>query len=581
MNIKNNKDLDDVNRDKNGYIPVHRYNSLPPKDDNGRVRISARNKEKQQNHLADTNKDDKKVVIEVDEVDDFVTASITKSSEEQEPTKSENKDKKKNKKKKGKKKNKSTKGVKKSPELLREMPFHPDKKINKIIKELLHNLKIKKISNDSDVVDIFMQPYKNYIRFNVDEGQFYWYTGKYWKVDDEYQVYKCIEKVCYEINCTLKENNADKSALKQIILYGNNRFIKNLLEMTKTRCVCHSEDFDKHTYLLNVRNGTVNLKTKELQEHNPEDMITQFIDIDYNSDATGGRFGDFIPEICACDKELVKYLQVMYGYALTGETREQCFFIERGSGSNGKSTLNEVISEVVTQYTERVNSSLFQKSGNTSANAPTPEVAKLVKIRILFCSETDDNRLREALIKEYTGGTKITARELYGKPFIYMPQFTIIFDGNILPTINGVDHGIWRRIVVVPFNRKFDKDITLKDTLLQEKEVILKWLIDGAYKYYKKGLPECKAVKEATKKYREEENIVESFLEHAVITYSDSKYPASALYSAYSQYCTNCCSTPVNNKLFKAALTMKGYKSKRTNKGMVWMEICPKDDICE
>lgn len=245
---------------------------------------------------------------------------------------------------------------------------------------------------------------------------------------------------------------------------------------------------------------------------------------------------EFIPEICAYDEELAKYLQVVYGYALTGETREQRFFLEKGNGANGKSTLNEVIATVVSDYTDRVDSSLFQRKQYASVNSPTPELSKLKGKHIVFCSETDNNQLNEAKIKEITGGTKITARALQKDPFTYMPEFTIIFDGNNMPTIKGTDHGIWRRIVVVPFDCTFDKDVTLKDTLLQEKEVILKWLIDDAYKYYKKGLPKCKAVKKATEAYREEDNTVESFIKYGITEDSDNKCPAKSLYLSYERY---------------------------------------------
>ena len=310
-------------------------------------------------------------------------------------------------------------------------------------------------------------------------------------------------------------------------------------------------------------------------------MISQFIDVDYNPDAADGRFGRFIFEICNKDQELAAYLQVLYGYAVTGETQEQKFFIEHGSGSNGKSTLNSVVSEVVGKYASQVDSSLFRKKENGSANAPTPEVAKLEKVRIVFCSETNYNELNESKIKAYTGGTKIPARALYHDSFEYMPQFTIIFDGNNMPTINGTDDGIWRRIVVIPFACRFEKDITLKDTLLSEKETILKWLIDGAYQYYQEDWPESKAVKKATDAYRAEENTVGAFIKYGITEEHGIKCSAKDLYLAYEKYCNDCGNTPVHVKAFKAAMNMQGYKSKRSNKGVFWIGISPKNDVSE
>lgn len=553
---------EDLKCDEDGYIQMHRIHKSPPKTKGGAYIIDSRkNKDKQKNYLSN----------ELETFDDNVLFS--EPIPEKEVTKP-----KKCKNKKKKKANRFT-GIQKAPQKIRKMPFHPNKKINNIIKERIDNIKLKNaLSNDIYCVDIITALYSECILYNIDEHKYYWYTGKFWRADNDYVVYNFVVKVMYELNRVIKKNS-DEATSKQSNLYCNHRFIKNILEMMKTRCVCHSEDFDKYPYLLNVNNGTVNLLTKKLQEHNPKDMLTQFIDVDYNPNATGNRFSDFILEICNDNKELAEYLQVVYGYAITGETCEQCIFIEKGYGANGKSTLNDIISIVVADYTERVDFSLFQKKQYASANAPTPELAKLKGKHIVFCSETDDNRLNEAKIKEITGGTKITARALHKDPFSYTPEFTIILDGNNLPTIKGTDYGIWRRIIVIPFERKFDKDVTLKDTLLQEKEVILKWLIDGAYNYYKNGLPKCKAVKKATNEYRSEENTVESFISHGIIENSGSKCSAKVLYTAYEKYCINCGSSPVSIKAFKAALTMQGYKNKRNNKGVFWVGICPRDDM--
>lgn len=189
----------DLDCDSTGRQIIHSRKKSSPNVEDGRVRIAARNKDKNsQNYLADTNKNNEKVVSELDELDDFVSELPM----EQEPTKPKNKGRKK---KKGKKKNKQMNGMNKSPEQRKKMPFHPDKKINEIIKNRFGSLKIKKISNDSDFVDLYMQCYKGYIRYNVDECQWYWYTGKYWKADSEYTVYNFAIKLDYEINRMLKK----------------------------------------------------------------------------------------------------------------------------------------------------------------------------------------------------------------------------------------------------------------------------------------------------------------------------------------------------------------------------------------
>ena len=390
-------------------------------------------------------------------------------------------------------------------------------------------------------------------------------------------IYKFVCKSIYEITCRLDENIVDKSAFRSNLQYGNHKFIRDLIKMLETMFCCHSEDFDTNPSLVNVKNGTIDLASKELRKHSPEDKITKLINIKYDSNAIGKRYDKFISEICDDDSELAAYLQILYGYALTGETCEQKFYMEQGTGSNGKSTLNDVIDTVTGDYAERVDFTLFQKSRYASANSPTPELAKLKGKHIVFCSETGEDILNEAKLKEITGGTKITARALYGHSFSYSPEFTIIFDGNNLPTIKGTDNGIWRRIVIIPFKRTFDKDSTLKSALLAEKEAILKWLIDGAFTYYESGFPKCTAVTKATKEYRDEENTVEAFLKYATKKNCNSKCSAQQLYAAYEQYCSNCGGSPVSIKSFTSAMKMNEYKRKRTSKGVFWIGICLND----
>ena len=204
-------------------------------------------------------------------------------------------------------------------------------------------------------------------------------------------------------------------------------------------------------------------------------------------------------------------------------------------------------------------------------------MAKLVNKRIVFCAETDNLEINEAKLKEITGGTKITARKAYGNPFSYMPQYTIIFESNNKPTIKGTDYGIWRRIKVIPFQCTFKKDVTLKEVLLKEQKVILKWLVDGAYNYYKAGFPACKAVKKATNQYCENEDTVGVFVKYAAKRKDDGKCPARILYDAYEKYCKNCGMPSVSIKEFKYAMESKGFTQKRNNQGVFWLGICLND----
>lgn len=465
---------------------------------------------------------------------------------------------------------------------IKKTDFHKNEDISKIIEKRLKGIAKKIVKehkdqnlevNDMFFVNVIIKAYKEYILFDVDAGKWLWWTGKQWKYDNESIVYGFCMKTIYELKEYLKADTKFGQDVSALQAYGNHRAVRSVMNMLKTRCQCHTTDFDNSKHLLNVSNGTVNLITKKLQKHNPNDKITKIVNVDFRENEIGKKFRKFVLEISNHDEELAEYLQIAYGYLTTGETREQCIFLESGNGANGKSTLNSVINEIMEDYVDTVSFDLFKRGSGGSASGPSPELAKLPAKRLVFCSETSTAPLNEAKIKEITGGEKITARALYSDPFTYLPQFTLVFETNSKPTINGADFGIWRRIVVIPFLCKFKKNPSLKDELLQEKEAILNWLIEGAYRYYKNGLPKCRAVKTATERYMEAEDTVGAFVKYCLKDDKDSRCRAKDMYAAYERFCNEECRTPLNIKEFKRGMEAKGYTGKRVNSGMMWLGV--------
>lgn len=80
--------------------------------------------------------------------------------------------------------------------------------------------------------------------------------------------------------------------------------------------------FDRHKGLLNVANGTVRLRTGEVQEHRREDYLTRIAPVEYSAGAACPLWERFLEEITGGDARLAHYLQVMVGYMLSGSTQE-------------------------------------------------------------------------------------------------------------------------------------------------------------------------------------------------------------------------------------------------------------------
>jgi hypothetical protein len=164
----------------------------------------------------------------------------------------------------------------------------------------------------------------------------------------------------------------------------------------------------------------------------------------------------FLDDIFECDHELIGFVQRAIGYSLTGSTSEQCLFIMIGDGANGKSTFINVINKLLGLYgSTAASQTLIANGGNSIGD----DLVDLIGARLITVSETEEGQsLAEAKIKQMTGGDRLKGRPLYGTHI----QFNIIgklwLATNSLPQINNTDHGIWRRIKAIPFNRTFSAE---------------------------------------------------------------------------------------------------------------------------
>jgi putative DNA primase/helicase len=235
-----------------------------------------------------------------------------------------------------------------------------------------------------------------------------------------------------------------------------------------------AEDLDRNPWLLNVRNGTVDILTGEFREHRQEDMITKLANVDYEPSADCPLWKQFIREIMNYKPELVNFLQTAAGWALTGNIEEQTMFILYGSGANGKTTFLNTIQFLLGDYAIATPTESFMKK---NADQNTNDIARLRGTRFVTTTEAEQGRRRsERLVKEVAGKDQITARFLYGEYFNFTPTFKIFMATNHKPVIKGTDYGIWRRIKLIPFTTTIPQekqDKSLEAKLKQEASGIL------------------------------------------------------------------------------------------------------------
>lgn len=336
-----------------------------------------------------------------------------------------------------------------------------------------------------------------------------------------------------------------------------------------------SQDLDSDPRLLNVANGTLELRTGRLREHRPADLITKQTPVPYDRDATCPQWVRFLRRILADNGELLGFLQRAVGYSLTGETIEQVLFILWGLGNNGKSVFLDVLRSLLGDYGRAADFATFLEWHSEGARS---DVARLQGARFVPAIETGDGqRLAEGLVKKLTGGDVITARFLYAEHFEFQPTFKLWLATNHKPTIRGTDHAMWRRIRLVPFTVTIpeeERDLQLAEKLRAELPGILNWAIEGCLTWQRDGLGVPPAIRAATEAYRSEMDVLGGFLEECCEMGPSYKSFAAALYETYRRWCERSGERALPQRGFGRALQERALiRVKSTGGVMAWFGL--------
>ncbi len=432
--------------------------------------------------------------------------------------------------------------------------------------------------NAKRLVDKFGQD----IRYCYNRKSWYFWTGKKWCIDESGEIKRLADLVVDDLkNEAFRTDDLElqKQKLKFAYKTANSNSKEAMVKESQhlDGIPASPNDFDSYDMYLNTQNGIVSLKNGEIIEHSREYLMSKITTVENNKDsATPTRWLQFLDEITDGDKELQKYLQKCVGYSLTGDTSEQCMFFLYGMGNNGKSTFLDTISSILGDYACNVqpDTLMVKKNDNVSS-----DIARLKSIRFVTCEEpTEGVRLNEGLVKQLSGGGKVTCRFLYGNEFEYEPEFKIWVSTNHKPVIRGTDLGIWRRIRLIPFTVSIPKekvDKHLKFKLLNEYPAILRWAIEGCNLWKHEGLEMPESVKHATDDYKNEMDLLQSFIESRLVI-TNSMYdqlPATDVYNAYRNWAKDNGEYEMTSRRFGSEITKKLPDKKRTGSGIVYTGV--------
>jgi len=345
--------------------------------------------------------------------------------------------------------------------------------------------------------------------------------------------------------------------------------IDAMIALARSMVPIAPDDLDVRPWLLNALNGTVDLRTGELREHRREDLITKLAPVEYDPNAEAPRFARFLLEIFGGDEDLISFVQRFAGYSLTGSTEERAFAILHGRGKNGKTTLVELLEDVMGDYAtttdaETILAKRYQGVGN--------DVAALKGARFVATAEVEQGRaLAESKVKSLTGSDTVTARFLYAEPFSFKPEFKLWLSTNNKPVIRGTDDAIWDRIRLIPFTQRFEgaaADPRLPEKLRAEAAGVLAWMVQGCVQWQRDGLGEPDKVVAATEGYRVEMDALAAFIDEDCIVRPDTWCKFSDLYAAYTRWCEESNEHPEKKRRFADSLTERGFAAAKGTKNV-------------
>lgn len=447
--------------------------------------------------------------------------------------------------------------------------------------------------SELDAARYFSQEYGQDIRFCEAAGGWLIWDGKRWKPDNDGGIYRLADELTDRIlnlAATLNLSHGDRKQLFAFALtLRRKRGIENFVSLAEHLtgiAIGDPQHFDADPMLLNVNNGTIDLRTGQLRAHAQCDLLTKVVPVDYDRNAQCERWLQFLDEVFDHDVELVQFIQRAIGYTLTGETREHAFFLLHGKGRNGKSTLVYVVDALLGDYGTSTPPDTFL---NRKPGAPTNDLARLRGRRFVSSIETSERAaLAESFVKAVTGGDKISARFLFAEYFDFEPLIKLWFSTNHKPNIKGVDEGIWRRVKLVPFSESFEgdrEDPMLREKLLRELPGILGWAVRGCLEWQQHGLQEPAAVKAATASYRNEMDTLAAFIDDRCNVDSTAETPTTELYRSYKAWAEENGEKPLSNQMFGRLLAERGFESFRTTKRRSWKGLalrnnhaCDEDD---
>lgn len=396
-----------------------------------------------------------------------------------------------------------------------------------------------------------MERIYTWLKFDYVHTEAGWrrWNGKYWEDNAQGKLYLDVVDKFQALRDLSKEAESEAVSDKDLKLAAertkyfnqccNVARINAAIELAKERFARKEKEFDANPDLLNFENGTVDLRTGELRPHDRRDLITKTTRYAIDKDGQCLTFKKLIFDAMGQNDENGLFLLQCLGSALSGCVKDQIILLNHGAGSNGKSTLFDyVMLRVMGDYGKAINIKSFLDTHASRQIGPRPDLVSLRGVRYGTMSEPPTNsNLDEALIKSFTGGDKVTYRDLHKGDVEFLPTLHLFMSYNVEPTIKDFSYGMVRRLKKLEWPVIFQKDEAFKSALDAEIPSIAWFLVQTCKDWYANGLVVPGDVTAATQDYLFDENPVAQFVDKYLSIHDSFSSSNSDIWMAWEQAC--------------------------------------------
>ncbi len=382
------------------------------------------------------------------------------------------------------------------------------------------------------------------VRYCYPWGKWLVWTGARWERDDSGKVHRLAKETVrsiYREAADAEDEGRRKELAKHATRSEAEARIRATLELAKSELPISPDELDADPWLLNCKNGTIDLRTGELRAHRRGDLVTRLVPTEFDPAARLATWDRFLSDATNGKDGLEAFLRRGVGYSLTGDMGEKVLFFIHGPKDAGKTTFLEAIKAALGDYSDTIGFDALLERGQRGG--PRPEIAQLPGKRFVASSEVKEgSKMAVEVVKALTGWDQLQVRNVYERPFSFVPQCKLWLAANHAPRVPVDDDATWDRILRIPFENTVPKSRRDPDVqrILRDPEqsgaAILAWAVRGCAEWRREGLGVPQVVKAATDEYREDMDPLGDFMADYCVLGPDLWVHSGQLREAYEKW---------------------------------------------